>query len=56
LSTAHQAITHPKFLPMLDYLKEDEDAMRQYGLPSLFVYRTISLPGLMILANFWFRI
>ncbi len=39
LSTARRAITHPKFLRMLDYLKEDEDAMRKYGLPSLFVFQ-----------------
>jgi hypothetical protein len=38
-SIACHAITHEEFLHMLDYLKgEDQDAMRKYGLPSLFVF------------------
>jgi hypothetical protein len=39
-STARRAITpHPKCLCMLDYLKEDQDAMHRYGVPCLFVFQ-----------------
>jgi hypothetical protein len=39
-STVRRAITHEECMRMLDYLKaEDQDAMRKYGLPSLFAFQ-----------------